>query len=336
MKTKNHLINLCIPVALCASFLTACATFRGMPAHGGGKRFDEEQRVVTASIRHASQQMDFSKLKKRKVALEVTSLETSGTGQAFYPGLGTVNAYYDWYKEVNDYNFSDANRATTPQAGSGFVKDYDSIRDNLRATPNFEFNPSLKSNNNITRQDVDYLTRVLEMRLRHDGFQVVPLGQAEVYLVVLVDALGTNLSRKDFLVAFDDDLKATCEMTYYAMNPSDQKVVFAAHAVASESRYMERNVRLTPVQYHKRNIGTFNERIAPLPTSAGAFKGGRDSDAGVHIDPVKQKADELAQEASLALDANDRATAQKLINSIRKINPNHPDLPDLQQRLQEL
>jgi hypothetical protein len=334
MKTIIHPVHPFIPVALAAVVLTGCATFRGMPAHGGGKRFDEEQRVVTASIRHASQQMNFSRLKKRKVAIEVTSLETSGTGQAFYPGLGTVNAYYDWYKEVNDFNMDQANIPATPNPG--YIKDNESVRDNIRTTPNFEFNPSLKANNNITRQDVDYLTRVLEMRLRHDGFQVVPLNQAEVYLVVLVDALGTNLSRKDFLVAFDDDLKATCEMTYYAINPADQKLIFAAHAVASESAYMERNVRFTPIQYHTRNIGTFNERIAPLPTAAGAFAGGRDADAGVYVDPVKQKADELSQEASIAIDANDRAAAQKLINNIRKINPNHPDLPDLQQRLQEL
>ena len=334
MKYCIHPSIHCLPAACLALVIAGCASYRGMPTHGGGKRFDEEQRVVTASIRHASQQMNFSRLGKRKVAIEVTSLETSGTGQAFYPGLGTVNAYYDWYKEAQEFNYDTRNLA--PGAGSGYVKDNDSVRDNIRTTPNFEFNPSLRSNNNITRQDVDYLTRVLEMRLRHDGFQIVPLSQAEVYLVVLVDALGTNLSRKDFLVAFDDDLKATCEMTYYAINPPDQKVIFAAQAVASESRYMERNVRFTPIQYHKRNIGTFNERIAPLPTTAGAFKGGRDGNAGVHVDPVKQKADELAQEASLALDANDRAAAQKLINSIRKIDPNHPDLPDLQQRLQEL
>ena len=336
MKHNIHPLSTALPISLATLLISACASFRGMPTHGGGKRFDEEQRVVSASIRHAANQMDFSKIKSRRVAIEVTSLETSGTGQAFYPGLGSVNTYYDYYDELQKFDFSHRKMALTPEAGSGFVKDNDSTRDNIRVTPNFEFNPSLRANNNITSQDVDYLSKVLEMRLRHDGFQIVPLPQAEAYIVVLVDALGTNLGRKDFLLAFDDDLKASCEMTYYVINPNDQKVICAARAVSSASEYMERNIRFSPIQYHKRKVETFNDHITPLPTSANSFEGTRAKQTGVYQNPSRTQADQLIQEAEVALDSNDRKNAQKAITALRKLQPDHQNLPDLQRRLREL
>ena len=310
--------------ALATLALSGCATFRGMPSHGGGKRFDEEQRVVTAAIRHAAQKMDFSRIKSRKIALEVTSLETSGTGQAFYPGLGKMSGYYENSREVTSILDTKGIHAKQPAK----------VKDLGRWVPNYEFNPSLKANNNITRQDVNYLQRALEMRLRHEGFQIVPLELADVYLVVLVDALGTNLSRKDYGVAYDDDLGASCEMTYYAIEPQSQKVIMAAKAVASKGTYLERNFRFTPFRCYTRNVRDFNGIIAPLPTGSGASRGG--GNVGVYVNPTKQKLNALVQEADIALEANDKKRASKIIGKIKKIDPNYPDLPELKQALKQL
>ncbi len=325
---KNKLSSQLIPLSMFALVaLSGCATFRGMPSHGGGKRFDEEQRVVTAAIRHAAQKMDFSKIKSRRVALEVTSLETSGTGQAFYPGLGKMSGYYEHSREALRF-ISKAGKVT---------KDNNKDKDLGRWVPNYEFNPSLKANNNITRQDVQYLQRALEMRLRHDGFQIVPLELADVYIVVLVDALGTNLSRRDYGVAYDDDLSATCEMTYYAIHPQTQKVITAAHAVASKGTYMERNFRFTPFRCNARGVRDFNGIIAPLPTkSSSAFRGGRSSSAGVYINPTKKRLNELSQEAEIAIEANDKSRAKKIVGQIKKLDPHFPDLPELQQAIKSL
>ncbi|MEQ1536986.1 MAG: hypothetical protein ABL923_14015 [Burkholderiaceae bacterium] len=35
---------------LASLFLTGCSTLTGIPSHGGGKRYAEEQRLVSASI----------------------------------------------------------------------------------------------------------------------------------------------------------------------------------------------------------------------------------------------------------------------------------------------
>lgn len=336
MKKLSFCKLLVLPVVSGLIF-SSCATFRGMPSHGGGKRFDEEQRVVTAAIRHAAEKMDFSKLKGRKVAIEVTGLETSGTGQPFYPGLGKMSGYFEYYKEPQSFDYSTRNLNNNPSAGAGFVKDNEKFRRTGRWIPNFEFNPSLKSNNNITRQDVEYLRRTLEMRLRHDGFQIVPMGMADSYLVVLVDALGTNLSRKDYGVAYDDDLAATCEMTYYAIKPDTQNVIFASKAVASKGRYMERNIRFSPFRCNERSVKDFDGRIAPLTTKApGGFSGGRSGKAPVYVNLRKQRVNELVQEAEVHLDANDRVKARKTINEIQKLDPSNPDLPELRLQLKEL
>jgi len=46
-----------------------------------------------------------------------------------------------------------------------------------------------------------------------------------VLLSVLVDVIGTNLSRTDYGVAYRDDLGASCELTYYAINPKNQVLI---------------------------------------------------------------------------------------------------------------
>ena len=342
IRPNSKLIGLSIAATLT---LTNCATFRGMPTHGGGKRFDEEQRVVSASIRHAANKMDFSKIKKRRVAIEVTGLETSGTGQAFYPGMQEIGSTLEKKRGLDDLTREYSRKTQLDQNGDlklhedANVGRPNSQNSNLaRLTPSFSFNPAgIRSNNNITRQDLTYLKRTLEMRLRHDGFQVVPMETADVYIVILVDVLGTNLSRKDYAVAYDDNLTATCEMTYYAIDPITQKMVASSKFVASAGAYKERNVRFTPYACHERSLKDFNESIVPLPApAASTFSGGKRGNAGIYVDPTTQRLNALSQEADVALESGDKARAKKLIGQIKKIDKTFHDLPELQNRYQEL
>ena len=344
MKKRPNLKLILLPIA--ATFaLTNCSTFRGMPTHGGGKRFDEEQRVVSAAIRHAANKMDFSQIKKRRVSLEITGLETSGTGQAFYPGLQESSSYFEATRGLDDLTKEYARKTTYDNEGT--YKQYDETvarkpnsqnKNTVRLIPSFSFNPDgMKSNNNITRQDLTYLKRTLEMRLRHDGFQIVPTESADVEIVVLVDVLGTNLSRKDYAVAYDDNLAATCEMTYYAIDPITQKVIASSKEVASVGAYKERNVRFTPYACHTRSLGDFTESIVPLPSPASKqFTGGKRGNVGVYKNPTQERLNHLSQEADVALESGDKARAHKLIQEIRKIDKHFVDLPELQNRYQEL
>ncbi len=213
-------------------FLGSCATFRPMPTHAGGKRFDEEERVLSATIFHAAGKMDFSKFKKRKVAIEVTSLETTGATEIpAFPGMIQSIPI-----PISQY----------------FTVDY-------RLTSKL----NVKSMN--TRQDVDFLQSVLTKRLRFDGYQVTSPEDADIYLVVLVDVLGTDYNRDDYLIAYKDNVEIGCEMTYYAVDAHTQKIITKAKAVASTGNYCEVNYRPSVYRKTQRSVTDFTQTIVPLP-----------------------------------------------------------------------
>ena len=71
--------------------LTGCGTLTGIPAHGGGKRFATEQRLVSASIRSALKDIDVTPLKGKRAALvfDIVADEGGGnmSGGRINPGL---------------------------------------------------------------------------------------------------------------------------------------------------------------------------------------------------------------------------------------------------------
>jgi hypothetical protein len=60
--------------------LTGCGTLTGIPAHGGGKRYAEEQRLVSASIRAALKDIDVTSLKGKRAALVFDIVADEGGG----------------------------------------------------------------------------------------------------------------------------------------------------------------------------------------------------------------------------------------------------------------
>jgi len=233
MVSFSHL-RLLTSVITASILITGCATFRPMPTHGGGKRFDEEQRVVSAAVRHAMTKMDLSKLRKRKVAIEVTSLATSGGSDTLeYPGLKALYAHTG----ANPLSLS------------------------------YNLKPKILSKKNLTRQDIEYVEQTLVTQLRVEGYQVTSPEDADLYLVALVDVLGTNHSRTDFGLGFRDRLAASYEMTYYVVDAKTQKLVSPAKSVGSLADYIEYNIRFTPIGTHKTRLMDLAGSQIGLPTS---------------------------------------------------------------------
>ncbi|MBI4881237.1 MAG: hypothetical protein HY812_16500 [Planctomycetes bacterium] len=77
---------------LCASVLTAlCAagcTTRGIPHHGGGKRFAEEQYILANATRKATEGINWEVVKDKNVVLTVYSIGDEGGGAGGSGGLG--------------------------------------------------------------------------------------------------------------------------------------------------------------------------------------------------------------------------------------------------------
>src|SRR5437763_1858635 len=78
--------------AICLLALGGCGVFRGIPSHGGGKRFDEEQRVVVGAIRQTLAEMDLHELNGKKVLISIESISQDGGATVSFPGITAINA----------------------------------------------------------------------------------------------------------------------------------------------------------------------------------------------------------------------------------------------------
>jgi hypothetical protein len=66
--------------ALLSVLIAGCGDFRGIPSHGGGKRFDEEQRVVAGAIRQTLPISTCASCPGKKVQLSVECIANDGGG----------------------------------------------------------------------------------------------------------------------------------------------------------------------------------------------------------------------------------------------------------------
>src|SRR3954468_23847654 len=86
------IVSTAIVVLACALAAGGCGDFRGIPTHGGGKRFDEEQRVVAGAIRRTLADMDLTDLAGKKVTILLDCISQDGGGYITFPGLSSISA----------------------------------------------------------------------------------------------------------------------------------------------------------------------------------------------------------------------------------------------------
>lgn len=110
--------------------LTGCGTLTGIPGHGGGKRFVEEQRVVSASVRGALKQIDISSMRGRRVALVFSLISDEGSGNisggrasisAILAGASLLSPVTAGVNALEIYQLANSSNsnANTTSAGSG-------------------------------------------------------------------------------------------------------------------------------------------------------------------------------------------------------------------------
>lgn len=209
-----------------------CGVFRGIPSHGGGKRFDEEQRVVAGAIRQSLSQMDLSPLAGKRVQIVVDSIAQDGGGNFTPPGLQTFG--------VNGSLSNYAGNVLRLDRESDQIKTDDTRTETngVSGYMNWQVNPNYTSHLFSTSGDLAYLRASLDMKARLDGLLLT--GQEpQVVVFVLVDILGTNRSRSDRLVISSDALAATCETTWYATSADGREVILPARRTAATAFYRE-------------------------------------------------------------------------------------------------
>lgn len=209
-----------------------CGVFRGIPTHGGGKRFDEEQRVVAGAVRQSISQIDFAPLAGRRVQIVIESIAHDGGGTFTAPGLQNLGLN----ASINDYAGNIIRVA--PSEGSVGIDDTRTQTSGVGGNLNWQFNPFYATHNVSTHSDLSYLRATLEMHARHAGL-LIGGGEPQIVLFVLVDVIGTNRSRSDRFAMNADMLSATCETTYYAVDAHTQEIILPAQRTAAAAHYRE-------------------------------------------------------------------------------------------------
>jgi len=348
-------------------FCTGCGSFRGLPSHGGGKRFDEEQRVVSGCIRKSVAEMDIDTLKGKRVRLIINSIAHNGSADVRWPGLSSFgvggfrnqtlyNNARDLYREYGDKPEADVWR---PQYRDDNELNARGMNMNLRVNPQMHYS----TDHSRTDRDMQYLKAALEMKLHHAGVLVVG-DKPEVVLYVLVDVIGTNLSRTHKLVYFTDDLVGSCELSYYALNAKNQGLLFAARRAGAQAKYSETGVLGISGLFVEREVKPMQpvhpaiDRPGPNPLgSAGAAaNGGTNGTSQVYLPPeipdddTQKKPDQNRNgngakqpdsdavkgiirhvEAQIQLGRDREARA--FLEALRAVDPNHPSIHELDARI---
>lgn len=343
MKPAGKLTTLALLAALALG--TGCGSFRGLPAHGGGKRFDEEERAVAGAIRQACAAMNLAELRNRKVRVLVNTLEHSGSGSADYPGLSSVGLNTSLSRTVYD-NARDLYREFGEQPKQDVWRPQyrdDNELNSLTRGGDLRYDTKMRYSSHPQRSDRDsnYLTEVLHMRIRHLGGWIVN-ENADVVLVVLVDVLGTNVGRDEYILFRRDRLTASCEMSYYGLDvPKGSRLLFPVRRVAAQADYSESGVfGLTGVRVN-RSLAMVDPYPLPLdcPLSpdgedgAGGVTNGLSHSAG---EPEVETADSLESAIGVMIDLRQAEQARRLLDALRRLAPQNPEIARLAARIAEI
>ncbi|HEY5138707.1 MAG TPA: hypothetical protein VIJ25_05235, partial [Methylococcales bacterium] len=309
-------------VLMAMMVVSGCNTYRLLPSHGGGKRFNEEERVVSSAIRNAVAQMVVKDLAGHKVNVNVVTVSQNGGSSLTFPGLSSVSAGY------NDNSLKYA----APNVLSG--------QDNWSASASYA--PNLAASPTVfgSDQDLTYLDAAIQMKLRLLG-AMVNEPNSEYNLYVLVDVLGTNRSKQDSFVVWNDLLNASCELTYYAIDRKTGKIAIRAKRASAESLYRESSI--FGLASYKIDRYQYKTTPTPMPTDTNDSELIMEHES-MNYNPVEYAADKVSSDknslankllmANSYIQAGNLSAAEKLVLEIQTVNPDYPGLDAVRSRLQ--
>ncbi len=326
----------------CLVIASGCSYFRGIPSHGGGKRFEEEERAVAATIRRTIAGMDLGELEGKRTALAVNSIFTSGSGTTDWSGLTNVNVSGN--RSIGESLLTQTTGGPAVSNVYGYENDSDS--DNRAGTVSVGYRPnsSYRAANQNTEGDLNYFKAALEMKARLKGLSIV--GQnPEVMLFVLVDVLGTNHSRRDFIFYANEQLLAACEVTYYAVEVKTGKVLFKARQASSAAKYSEGTFFFVPASTVSRSVcyrkPIYFDTEEPRASGSGPIEIPEDLGevmrACRQMDSAEQDQvlETLADRVRFHLESGNVRAARENLDAIREIDPGYKGLGDLANEVPE-
>lgn len=340
-----------LSLTLVVVMLSGCSTWRGMPTHGGGKRFDEEQRVVAGAVRRAVADMTLEELRGKNVQITVDALAHNGGGYFTMPGVQNISGSLGtgYSSNINEYDHD-----TPPPGYYGGSLDSISRSHSINKNYGASYQPSMSYGSSTmgTESDLTYLISALNMKARHHAINVVG-ANPEYMLFVLVDVLGTNRSRRDNLIFWRDTLTASCELTYYAVHVPTNHLQFTARQAMATGTYAEDSLigftafhivrelesevpDFLPVDGSPTTVTLARAVQGTTETTAAALALGR-STSDQPADPAKiEFAEARLRDADLQMRLGDVAQAKRQLQAVRTLDPSFPGLSDRDTRMQRM
>jgi hypothetical protein len=250
-----------LAVLFCLLFLGGCGSLTGIPGHGGGKRFAIEQELVAATTRATIKQIDLTSIKGKKVNLFVNAIGDTGTGNLLGGRLSVVSQLRgDYIHSPAVTERSVYPRYTTNSSSTAASTSSTSTSDTLLNSPEYNVSQqkgggsemqigveyeglgSYQNSEEISSDDLQYLSGLLQTYLFLQGVYVVPPSEAEVDVYVTVDVFGTVRTRVDWFLANNEILRAKTNLEVMAIDHQTGKLVMPPQSAASEAEYNEQYV----------------------------------------------------------------------------------------------
>ena len=320
-------------IVIAAVILSGCSSFRGLPSHGGGKRFDEEQRMLAAAVRHSVAEMDLSPLTGKRVNVVIRNLETSGSGTTTFAGLNSLAVGGNRQHVDIDQFRPDV----TANPDVAFISNQDEDRRIGTVSANISARNTYRASSFSTAQDISYLQSVIEMKMHHQGITLTP-NNTEAILVVLVDVLGSNRSRRDQLLLIRDKLKVSCELTYYAMDTQSGEIIFPSKQVGAAAEYALDYIRLTSLNWIQRKVGYSKPIVYPTLSLADGYHG-NGGDKSIYrqrsyrendILPRERVLERYSEQVRYLAETGSMEQAASLLEEMRNIDPGYAEIENLE------
>ncbi|MGB3210146.1 MAG: hypothetical protein WBB19_05505 [Desulforhopalus sp.] len=238
--------------------LSGCGSLTGIPGHGGGKRFAVEQELVAAATRATIKKIDLTTIRGKKVNLFVNAIGDTGTGNLIggrYSVVSQIRGDYIQSPPVTERSIY-PRYTTTSSTGSSSQ----GLTDTLLTSPELKTSQqkghggeaqlgleykglgSYQNSEEISSDDLQYLTGLLETYLFLQGVNVVPPSEAEIDVFITVDVFGTVRTRVEWFLANNEILRAKTALEVMAIEHLSGKLVMQPQSASIEAEYNEQYI----------------------------------------------------------------------------------------------
>jgi len=265
VNTYAEPFRLFLMLSIIPFFLTACGASTGIPGHGGGKRFAVEQELVAGATRAAIKKIDLTPLRGRKVNLFVNAIGDTGAGNLIGGRFSIVSQLRGDYIQTAPitetsvyprYTATSSTSSTTEESTATALQSAESLLNAplskktqqeggaavLQGGVEYSGMGAYHNSEEITSNDLQYLSALMQTYLFLQGVYIVPPSEAEVDVYITVDVFGTVYTRIDWLLANNEILQAKTVLEVLAVDHWTGELLMSPQSAAAVCEYNEQYV----------------------------------------------------------------------------------------------